>query len=235
MESWTFPPRYDDDYLPPCRLRATGSRVRETMPPAEREQAILVRLQEVTRYAWEHAPFYRRKWDEAGFHPDHLRSLEDFEAKVPVITKKDLREAQARAPPFGDYLCVPESARSITSTARRARRAGRRRSRSAAATGTRSPTRTRASCGAWASAPATPCSSRAIFSLYLGSWGTLAGAERLRAKAFPVRRRRAGHDRARGDVARRDEAVGLLRHAVVRAAPGRGGAQRRLRSARRSA
>ncbi len=25
----------------------------------------------------------------------------------------------------------------------------------------------------------------AIFSLYMGSWGTLAGVERLRAKAFP--------------------------------------------------
>ena len=105
MESWTFPPRYDADYRPPA-----GSRywfpVRETMPAAERDRAILGRLQALTRYAWDHAPFYRRKWDEAGFHPDHLRTLEDFETKVPVITKRDLRDAQARLPPFGDYLCV---------------------------------------------------------------------------------------------------------------------------------
>ena len=37
MESWTFPPRYDPDYLPP-----RGSRYwfpqRETMPAAERER-----------------------------------------------------------------------------------------------------------------------------------------------------------------------------------------------------
>ena len=65
-------------------------------------------LQALTRYAWEHAPFYRRKWDEAGFHPDHLRTLEDFETKVPVITKRDLRDAQTRVPPFGDYLCVAD-------------------------------------------------------------------------------------------------------------------------------
>src|SRR6266568_1530425 len=107
MESWSFPPKYDPSYFP-----AAGSRYwfpkRETMPAPEREQAILGRLQQVTRYAWDHAPFYRRKWEEAGFHPDALRSLEDFEEKVPVVSKKDLREAQARAPRFGDYLCIPE-------------------------------------------------------------------------------------------------------------------------------
>src|SRR5207244_981911 len=83
--------------------------VRETMPAADRERAILTRLQAVTRYAWDHAPFYRRKWEEAGFHPDHLRSLEDFESRVPVVTKQDLRRSQADRPPFGDYLCIPES------------------------------------------------------------------------------------------------------------------------------
>ena len=104
MEQWTFPPRFDADYLPPA-----GSRywfpVRETMAPGEREKAIIERLKEVTRYAYDASAFYRRKWDAAGFHPDHLRSLEDFESKVPVITKQDLREAQTREPPFGDYLC----------------------------------------------------------------------------------------------------------------------------------
>jgi phenylacetate-CoA ligase len=107
VESWTFPPRYDADYRPPRGARYWFP-VRETMPAGQRDRAILDRLQAVTRYAWEHAPFYRRKWDEAGFHPDHLRTLEDFETKVPVITKRDLREAQAQVPPFGDYLCVAD-------------------------------------------------------------------------------------------------------------------------------
>src|SRR3954468_17439370 len=108
MEAWRFTPRFDPDYLPNAAERYWFCR-RETMPAAEREHAILERLKEVTRYAWDHSPFYRRQWDAAGFHPDHLHSLEDFEAKVPVITKKDLREAQARVPPFGDYVCVPDS------------------------------------------------------------------------------------------------------------------------------
>ena len=103
MEQWSFPPRFDADYLPPADSPYWFP-VRETMPPAERERAILERLRQVTRYAYDTSPFYRRKWDDAGFHPDHLRSLEDFESKVPVITKKDLRDAQSRVPPFGDYL-----------------------------------------------------------------------------------------------------------------------------------
>ena len=99
MESWSFPPVYDPHYLPDRAARHWFPR-RETMPSAEREKAILARLKELTRYAYQHAPFYRRKWDGAGFHPDKLKSLEDFEDKVPVVTKADLREAQARAPSF---------------------------------------------------------------------------------------------------------------------------------------
>jgi phenylacetate-CoA ligase len=183
MEQWSFPPRYDADYLPPPGSRYWFAR-RETMPPAEREQAILARLQQVTRYAWEHAPFYRRKWDEAGFHPDHLRSLEDFESKVPVVTKGDLREAQARTPPFGDYLCVAE--REIHHVHGTSGTTGR-------------PTAFGISRGDWdaiANAharilwamglrPGDTVFIAAIFSLYMGSWGTLAGVERLRARAFP--------------------------------------------------
>jgi phenylacetate-CoA ligase len=158
--------------------------MRETMPAAEREHAILGRLQALTRYAWDHAPFYRRKWDEAGFHPDHLRTLEDFEAKVPVITKRDLRDAQNRVPPFGDYLCVADDeVHHIHGTSGTTGRPttfaiGR-------ATGTRSPTLMRGFSGGWGLRPGDTIFIAAIFSLYMGSWGTLAGVERLRAKAFP--------------------------------------------------
>src|SRR2546428_6214409 len=78
------------------------------MPAEERDAAILERLREVMRYCWERAPFYRRKWTEAGVHPEAIRTLEDFE-RVPVVRKEDLRRAQAAHPPFGDYACVDES------------------------------------------------------------------------------------------------------------------------------
>ncbi len=183
MECWQFPPRYDASYQP-----ASSSRywfpVRETMAPGDRERAILKRLQEVCHYAYARSTFYKKKWEEAGFHPTHLRSLEDFEEKVPVITKRDLRESLARSPIFGGHLCIPESEifhiHGTSGT-------------------TGQPTVfaiSRVDWDAMANAharimwgmgirPADTVFIAAIFSLYMGSWGALAGAERLGAKAFP--------------------------------------------------
>src|SRR5688500_18175232 len=107
MEAWSFPPAYDESYFPPAESRYWFRR-RETMPAGDREAAILARLRLVFDYAYANAPFYRQKWDEAGFHPSQIRSLEDFENTVPVIQKKDRREAQARSTPFGDYLFAPD-------------------------------------------------------------------------------------------------------------------------------
>ncbi len=183
MENWSFPPKFDPNYLPEPSSPYWFTK-RETMDPGDREKAILGRLQEVTRYAYEKSPFYKRIWDEAGFHPDHLKSLEDFEDKVPVITKKDLRAAQANVPRFGDYLCIPESEiHHIHGTS--------------GTTGT--PTVFAIGRNDWdaiANAharimygmgmrPGDMIFVAAIFSLYLGSWGALIGAERLHAKAFP--------------------------------------------------
>jgi phenylacetate-CoA ligase len=183
VEAWTFPPAYDDRYFPPEDARYWFPK-RETMAPAEREAAILARLREVCAYAYGASPFYRRRWDEAGFHPDHLRSLEDFEDKVPVVTKAELRASQAAAPPFGDYLCVPD--REIYHIHGTSGTTGR-------------PTAFAIGRGDWnaiANAharimwgmgirPGDMVCVAAIFSLYMGSWGALAGAERLGAKAFP--------------------------------------------------
>lgn len=85
MEFWSFPPAYDPAYRPDPKSRYWFPK-RETMPAGEREKAILARLREVMTYAYAHAPFYRRKWDQAGIHPDHVKSFEDFE-RVPVVTK----------------------------------------------------------------------------------------------------------------------------------------------------
>lgn len=183
MEFWSYPPSYDDNYFPDASSRY-WFRERETMPAGDREQAILKRLQEVCAYAYDKAPFYKRKWDEAGFHPSHLKSLEDFESKVPVIQKKDLREAQARQPPFGDYLCIPDSeifhihGTSGTTGRPTAFSLGRDDWRAIANA------HARIMWGMGMRPGDTICIA-AIFSLYLGSWGALSGAERLRAKAFP--------------------------------------------------
>jgi len=183
MQSWSFPPRYDEDYFADASSRYWFAD-RETMPASERERLILQRLKEICAYAYERAPFYRRKWDEAGFHPSALRSLEDFESRVPVIEKRDLRAAQERSPPFGDYLCVPET--EIFHIHGTSGTTGRP---TAFAIG-RDDWRAIANAHArvmWAMGlrPGDTICIAAIFSLYLGSWGALAGAERLRARCFP--------------------------------------------------
>jgi len=183
MEYWSFPPAYSADYFPDASSRY-WFKERETMPPAEREAAVLERLKLVCRYAYDNAPFYRRHWDEAGFHPDHLKSLEDFESKVPVITKQDLRKSQAAAPPFGDYLCVPDSevyhvhGTSGTTGRPTAFAIGRNDWNAIANAHARI---------MWGMGmrPGDMICIAAILSLYMGSWGALSGAERLGAKAFP--------------------------------------------------
>jgi phenylacetate-CoA ligase len=183
MESWSFPPSYDPSYFPPSESRYWFPK-RETMAKADREKAILERLRVVCRYAYDRSPFYRRRWDEAGFHPDHLRSLEDFEDKVPIIAKKDLRQSQAQSPPFGDYLCIPD--RDVFHVHGTSGTTGRP---TAFGVG-RDDWNAIANAHArimWGMGmrPGDMICVAAIFSLYLGSWGALAGAERLGAKCFP--------------------------------------------------
>lgn len=183
MEQWTFPAAYDESYLPPADSRYWFPR-RETLPAAEREAAILQRLQQVCAYAWEHAPFYRRLWGEAGFHPSQLKTLEDFDHRVPVVKKADLRAAQAAHPPFGDYVCVPDAeifhvhGTSGTTGRPTAFGIGRADWRAIANAHARI---------MWGMGirPGDLVCIAAVFSLYMGSWGALAGAERLGAKAFP--------------------------------------------------
>lgn len=182
MEQWSWPPKYDDSYMPQPDQEHWFP-VRETMDPEERDAAILVRLREVMSYAYERSPFYRRKWDEAGVEIPEIRSLADYE-RVPVITKEELRLAQAEHPPFGDYLCIPES-----EVARVHGTSGTTGRPTAFGIGP-DDWRTIANAHArvmWSMGirPSDTVFVGAVFSLYLGSWGALLGAERLGAAAFP--------------------------------------------------
>ncbi len=182
MESWTWPPRYDESYRP-ADAQAYWFPRRETMPADERDAAILARIREVMTYCWERSAFYRRKWEAAGIQPDRIRSLEDFE-RVPVTTKEELRATQAANPPFGDYLCVEES--EVHHVHGTSGTTGR-------------PTAFGISRGDWRMIaneharvlwamgvrPSDTVFVGSFFSLYMGSWGALLGAERLGARAFP--------------------------------------------------
>ncbi|GAT72395.1 phenylacetate-CoA ligase [Microbacterium sp. HM58-2] len=70
----------------------------ERMSREEIQALQLERLQWTVRHAYANVPLYTRKFDEAGVHPDDIRSLADI-ARLPFTTKADLRETY----PFGMF------------------------------------------------------------------------------------------------------------------------------------
>ncbi|WP_142846149.1 phenylacetate--CoA ligase family protein [Telmatospirillum sp. J64-1] len=79
----------------------------ETQSRAEWDAMKLALLKEHVRHAYEGSPYYRKSFDEAGVHPDQIKSLDDIR-RFPFIDKKVLRDRQMAVPPFGDLVAVPE-------------------------------------------------------------------------------------------------------------------------------
>jgi phenylacetate-CoA ligase len=73
----------------------------ETAPRDEITALQLERLRWTLRHAYDNVPFYRRRFDEAGVHPDDCRELADL-ANYPFTVKQDFRDNY----PFG-LLAVP--------------------------------------------------------------------------------------------------------------------------------
>lgn len=75
----------------------------ETASVDELRQHQLDRLRWSLKHAYDNVPLYRRRFDEAGVHPDDLQSLEDL-ARFPFTGKNDLRDNY----PYGMFA-VPQS------------------------------------------------------------------------------------------------------------------------------
>jgi len=177
-----WPPQYDNEYFPSPQERYWFKDM-ETMNPVRRDEIIFKKLKAQIAYAYEQAPFYRRRWDQAGIHPEKIKSFADFR-KIPLVHKHEIREDQAKNPPFGSYLCIPREqvfrihGSSGTTGKPTAfaigrddwERIGNAHARIMWGFGLR---------------PRDSVFIGSFFSLYLGSWGALAGAERLRLTCFP--------------------------------------------------
>lgn len=177
-----WPPRYDPAYRPVPAAEHWLPEV-ECAEPAARDALIFAKLTRQVRYAWERSAFYRRRWEEAGVSPETLRSLDDL-ARFPVVQKAELRAAQAAAPPFGDYLCIEPAAvariHGTSGTTGRPTVFGI----GAEDWGRIAEAHARILWGAGIR-PGDRILICSFFSLYLGSWGALAGGERLGATVFP--------------------------------------------------
>jgi phenylacetate-CoA ligase len=125
-----------------------------------------------------------------GVSPATLKTLADL-ARFPVVRKSELRQAQAAHPPFGDYLGIePSEVARIHGTSGTTGRPtvfgiG------SADWGRIALAHARVLWGAGIR-PHDRILICSFFSLYLGSWGALAGAEALGATVFPFGAGQAG-------------------------------------------
>lgn len=62
----------------------------EEATPEFRRNYSLRRFREITRYAYEHVPFYRHHYEAVGWHPDDLQAFSDIK-DVPLVHRSDLR------------------------------------------------------------------------------------------------------------------------------------------------
>ena len=156
----------------------------ETMDPEERQQTVILpKLRAQLRYAYERASLYKKKWDEAGVKPEDIHTLEDFE-QSPLLTKEEMRQDQKENPPLGSYSCAPlkdilrlhgTSGTTGRPTAFGINKDDWQRIAEAHA---------RIMWG-FGIRPEDIVFIASFFSLYMGSWGALVGAERLGAICFP--------------------------------------------------
>jgi phenylacetate-coenzyme A ligase PaaK-like adenylate-forming protein len=181
MKKW--PPDYDRSYLP-SPASVYWDEPSETMDPAIREKEIIIpKLQAQLMYAYERSPFYKNKWDKAGIKPEDIRSLEDFE-NIPILTKDEIRQDQIENPPFGSNVCVSSEqlARVHGTSGTTGKPTAFSISKSDIKRIAEAHARTMWSFGMRQEDIVFIGS---FFSLYWGSWGALAGCERLGATAFP--------------------------------------------------
>ena len=82
------------------------NRYTETLPRAQQREYQWQLLRRQLRYAYEHSPYYRRRFDDAGANPQQFTSLTDYFERTPFLKKEDIIEEQAKAPPHGSFLAV---------------------------------------------------------------------------------------------------------------------------------
>jgi phenylacetate-CoA ligase len=75
----------------------------EIASPDELAALQLQRMQWSLTHAYENAPFYRKRFDDAGVHPSDLKTLADL-SRFPFTTKTDLRDTY----PFGMFAVPRE-------------------------------------------------------------------------------------------------------------------------------
>lgn len=72
----------------------------ETLPREQLQALQLAKLQRMTQWAYARSPFYQRRFDAAGVHPDQIKTLDDLR-RIPFMTREEWMESQVEQPLFG--------------------------------------------------------------------------------------------------------------------------------------
>ena len=81
----------------------------QSLSPEELKEACFEKRVRLVRFAYENIPFYRQYYDECGFHPDNLKSEEDWN-KIPILEKSYVRnQAQDMLNPYAKKKDIGET------------------------------------------------------------------------------------------------------------------------------
>ncbi|MDQ2741125.1 MAG: AMP-binding protein [Chloroflexota bacterium] len=67
------------------------------------------KLRAAVRYAYECIPFYCRKFNDLGFDPADIRSLDDLQ-HLPIARREEMAEDLKQNPPWGSYTAIDDAA-----------------------------------------------------------------------------------------------------------------------------
>ncbi|MDY6967254.1 MAG: hypothetical protein SVR08_01175 [Spirochaetota bacterium] len=81
---------------------------REWMPPEERDKYLTEKFKDLATHAYNHAPVFKKKFDEAGVKPSDIKTIKDIE-NFPIIERDEFIKLEREKPPFGGFLTVPPS------------------------------------------------------------------------------------------------------------------------------
>ena len=81
--------------------------IAETMPREKLNDLHLKRLQKLVHYVYQNSAFYRSRFKEIGLEPGDIKTLDDYQKKVPFTDKDDFLELQSKSPPYGPTQAMP--------------------------------------------------------------------------------------------------------------------------------
>jgi len=95
-------------YKPEVEAQRFWNPYTQAMPRADLDRLHLKKLQTVIAYAYARSPMYRNLLDRNHVRPEQIRTMDDFVKRLPFIDKKEILDAQAVNPPFGQALATSE-------------------------------------------------------------------------------------------------------------------------------